>query len=355
VHAPGLTPSTTPTQLLMNTQNRLAKIAAFCALPILVALIASPAFSQPPPPPVSPIAPPATAQPPAVVPTPTRNGKPASPPRPGEKREMTMEPLELVTRDGVKLRAFYFPSDKGKEAVPVIICHEWQGQASPYQKLVKQLWDAGCAVIVPEFRGHGGSREFEVNGKKVAFDLARMSKLDVGKIITGDMEAVKKFLRKENNDGRLNLNSLALVGIREGAIIAAHWAVADWNFPSVGAMKQGQDVKAIVLVSPEKILKGVSLDETLQDRFLWQLPFYVVVGRGSEQFGDADRFFKRLETMRKRAGRGATDGLWLEPVQTSLSGPALINEVPGVAEKITLFIKKELVDQAKSFPYVERD
>ncbi len=268
---------------------------------------------------------------------------------------MKMESLELVTKDNVTLRAFYFPSSKGKDAVPVIICHEWQGQASPYSTLVKSLWDAGCAVIVPEFRGHGGSREYMMGGKRKEFDVARMGRSDVANIIGGDMETVKKYLRDENNAERLNLNALTLVGVKEGAVIAAQWAVGDLNFPSVGAMKQGQDVKALVLISPEKILNGFSLDETLRDQFLWQLPFMIVVGQNSPQFEDADKFFKRLETMKKRAGRGTAEGLRLDIVPTSLAGAALVNEAPGVIDKVTSFVKTELVDKANKIPWVRRE
>jgi pimeloyl-ACP methyl ester carboxylesterase len=268
---------------------------------------------------------------------------------------MKMESLELVTKDNVTLRAFYFASDKGKEAVPVIIVHEWQGQASPYGNLAKSLWEAGCAIIVPELRGHGGSRSYQVAGRQMEFDTARMSKSDVGNMITGDMEAVKKYLREENNANRLNLNALTLIGVGGGAVIAAQWAVGDLNFPSVGSMKQGQDVKALALVSPEKILRGVSLDETLQDRYLWQLPFTVIVGRGSPQFSDADRFYKRLETMKKRAGKGTTTGLQMHALPTSLTGPALVNEAPGVIEKLTSFVKAEVVDKASKIPWVLRE
>jgi pimeloyl-ACP methyl ester carboxylesterase len=150
---------------------------------------------------------------------------------------MKMESLELITKDGITLRAFYFASERGKEAVPVIIVHEWQGQASPYAGLVKALWDAGCAVIVPEFRGHGGSREYMQGGRKREFDIARMGRADVANIIGADMEAVKKYLREENNAKKLNLNALALVGVREGAVIASQWAVKDLNFPSVGCVE----------------------------------------------------------------------------------------------------------------------
>lgn len=334
---------------------------------VIACTIASLSIAQPPPPPVSPVRPKPAAKPTAVVPppvtTPVPKPKavpPAAPAKPAakggkDKAKMEMTNPELITKDGIKLRAFYFASNRGKEAVPVIICHEWQGQASPYGALVKSLWDAGCAVIVPEFRGHGGSREYEIGGQKKEFDVARMSRNDVAKIVSGDMEAVKKFLREENNAEKLNLNALVLVGIREGAVIASQWAVKDLNFPSVGAMKQGQDVKALALVSPSKILKGVSLDETLQDRLLWQLPFLVVVGQSSGEFEDADRFYKRLESMKKRAGRGTADGLKFESIPTSLSGPALVNEAPGVVEKITGFIKTELIDKSSKIPWVKRE
>ena len=336
--------------------------AAACTL-----LLAATSFAQLPPIPVVPNAPVAGRPPgakPAVAGQPATNqavrppvapAKPAAPAARGaEAPKMKMESLELVAKDGFTLRAFYFPSDRGKEAVPVIIVHEWEGQASPYAGLVNALWNAGCAVIVPEFRGHGGSREYMQGGRKRELDVARMGRAEVASIIGADMEAVKKFLREENNEKELNLNALALVGVREGAVIASQWAVKDLNFPSVGALKQGQDVKAMVLVSPEKILKGFSLDETLQDRLLWQLPFLVVVGQTSPQFSDADRFYKRLETTKKRAGRGTAEGLQLEAVNTSLSGHALLNDAPGVIEKVTTFIKTQLVDRSAKIPWVER-
>lgn len=265
-----------------------------------------------------------------------------------------MKPLELVTKDNVKLRAYYFPSDKGKEAIPVIVMHEWQGQAGPYAPMVNALWDAGCAVIVPEFRGHGGSREQEFGGRSREFNVNRMGKADVLNILTGDLEAVKKFLAEENNAEKLNLNALTLIGVREGAVLAAHWAVRDLNFPSVGSIKQGQDVKAMVLVSPERTLKGFHLDETLSDRSLRQLPFLIVVGQSSRQADDTERFHKRLENLKKRAGRGAAAGLQYEPIATSLDGHALINDAPDVIDKIESFVVEVMVNNSSKFPWIER-
>src|SRR6056297_365582 len=91
-----------------------------------------------------------------VASTATAQGKPASQ---REDPELQPRAVTLTTADRLRLRAFYFPSDKGKQAIPVMLVHEWGGQGSPYNQLVRSLRDAGCAVLVPEYRGHGGSRE----------------------------------------------------------------------------------------------------------------------------------------------------------------------------------------------------
>jgi pimeloyl-ACP methyl ester carboxylesterase len=310
---------------------------------------------------------PAPGKPPAVRPggksanpSPTATAgpqvRPIAPTKPGQKKPERPAPkaISLTTADGVTLRAMYFPSDKGKEAVPVILMHEWQGQASPYAAIVKSLWDAGCAVVVPEFRGHGGSKEQIIGGQKREFDVSRMGKADVISMITADLEAVKKFLVEENNAQRLNLNALTLVGIREGAILASHWAVRDLNFPSVGAIKQGQDVKAMVLISPERIIKGVSLDEAINDRLFVQLPFQIIVGSTSRQAGDTQRFHKKLEGLKKRMSRGEVANLQYEVLNTSLDGPSLINDFPGVIEKVKKFIDTTMIANAGRIPWVAR-
>lgn len=265
-----------------------------------------------------------------------------------------MQTLELVTKDQVKLRAFYFPSDKGKEAIPVILIHEWQGQAGPYSPLVKSLWESGCAVIVPELRGHGASKEQTLGGRTRELDAARMGKTDVQAMITGDLEEVKRFLVEENNDEKLNLNALTLIGVREGAILAAHWAIRDLNFPSIGAIKQGQDVKSLILISPERLLKGITLDETLNNNRLVSLPFLIVVGQASRQASDTERFHRRLESTKRRMGRGQVQGLQYEVINTSLDGHALLNDAPGVIPKVRSYVVNEMVKNSSKFPWVER-
>jgi pimeloyl-ACP methyl ester carboxylesterase len=264
--------------------------------------------------------------------------------------------VTLKTKDGIELRAFYFPSDRGKEAVTVLLVHEWQGQASPYAKLVKALSEAGCAVLVPDYRGHGGSREFvNARGQKENFDIAQMSKRDVENIIAFDLETSKKFLKDENNEELLNLNALVVIGIREGCVMAAHWTQRDWSFPSVGSQKQGQDVKALVFISPDKQVKGLGIDSVITAPAVINLPMMIVAGASSTEASEARRLGKRVEGIKKRIGRGEASGFELSLLPTNLSGQQLVNEVAPVVPGIVTFIKNNVKVSDDENPWVKRD
>jgi len=263
--------------------------------------------------------------------------------------------VKLKTKDGVELRAAYFSSDLEKEAIPILIIHEWKGQASPYIKLSLALQEKGFAVLVPEYRGHGGSREYtDRNGESKKFNVARMSKRDIENIIGKDLETIKGFLKRENNEEKLNLNALVIIGIREGAVLAGQWAQRDWRFPSVGRRKQGQDVKALIYVSLAKQIKGVSIESTLTDQNLIELPMMLVAGKRSKDAKETDRIAKRVHGMKKRIGRGTMAGFELLMPDTKLSGPALVNEVSTVIPAIVDFITSEVKVTEEENPWVDR-
>lgn len=273
--------------------------------------------------------------------------------RRGQGNELESRVVKLTTKDDVDLLAMYYPArasyTKGEEAgdpktaVTVMIVHEWRGQASPYFELAEALVNAGCAVIIPEYRGHGGSREYtDPRGQKKQFNVSRMTQRDVEKIITMDLESVKGFLKEENNAGLLNLNALVLIGIREGAVLAGRWAERDWKFPSVGRIKQGQDVKALVYVSPEAQLKGIGLDGPLVDPHLIQLPLMIVAGEGSPEAVEAARIAKRVEAIKTRIGRGTLTGFQSLMPETKLSGARLINGASAVIPAIIDFVQSQV-------------
>ena len=259
----------------------------------------------------------------------------------------------LTTKDKVKINAFYFPSSEGKKAVPVIVVHEWKGQAGPYMRLFLALRKAGFAVVAMEYRGHGQSKKFmNARGEEEDYNLAVMSRPDIEAIIRYDIEEVKQFLKRENNEGRLNLNALAMIGIGEGAIMTGYWSVRDWAIPSVGRMKQGQDVKGLVYVSPEKNAYGMAMAGPMGDRNLLRLPTLIVAGKASPQGRDASKLGSRLEGMKKRLNRGTATGYELMLANTNLSGPALVNEDSTVIPKIVSFLQENV--SGTDNPWIER-
>jgi len=283
-------------------------------------------------------------------------------PRPGaaadeedEDPALKPRPESLTTKDNVKLSTFYFPSKLGKEGAPVILVHEWKGQAAPYLKLCLTLRKAGFAVMVVEYRGHGNSKKYtDRSGKEEDYNISTMGRQDVEAIVRYDIEEVKKFLKVENNAGRLNLNALCMIGVKEGAILAGYWAARDWKIPSVGRIKQGQDVKAMVYISPEKNLNGLAMNTAVTDANLIRLPTMIVAGKASPQGSEAQRMGSRLETVKKKLSRGTVTGFELTLPETNLSGPALINEDSTVIPKIVAFLKENVRISRTENPWIER-
>lgn len=271
--------------------------------------------------------------------------------------ELKPRPVELKTADGLKLRAIYFPSDEGKKAIPVMFVHEWGGQMSrPYAKLAFALRDAGCAVLIPEYRGHGQSREFtNPRGQTVTLDPSKMRKMDIAAIVKRDLESAKKFLKQENNEGKLNLNALVIIGVEEGCILGAHWTVTDWRFPSLGRKKQGQDVKGLVMISPEKTLMGVSLAPAVRDPNILRLPIMIVAGSESSEAGEARRIADQIETRKARFGRGRAAGFEFQILDTNLSGPRLLAGSDAVMASIVDFITSQVPTTDETNPWIERE
>lgn len=279
----------------------------------------------------------------------TASNKKKAPPKPG--------PVQLQAKDGMELSGYYFGSNKGKEAIPVLIVHEWKGEKTPYGRLCAALQSQGCAVLAMDYRGHGGSREYTDRfGKSKEFDLKTMNKGDIASIVTLDLEAAKDFLVKENNEEKLNLNALVVIGSREGCVLAATWAQRDWRFPSIGSRKQGQDVKALVMLSPKRLLRGMSIDNALKDPNLARLPTMVVVGEGSAEESDAERVIRRIEVVKKKlAGRKQPEGLEVMKISQPLGGAALVQGSPKVIPEVVKFIIENVKISDVDNPWVERN
>jgi pimeloyl-ACP methyl ester carboxylesterase len=202
------------------------------------------------------------------------------------------EQIELLTKDDIRLKATYYPSTKGKDAIPVIILHDSKTDSrNAYHTLALALQADGEAVLVPDMRGYGESTKIK-QGPGIPdkeFDAKKMSSEAYNRMVTTDMEKLKSFLKGKNDDGKLNLNQLCVIGIGDlGSSIAVNWTFGDWNFKDLNTIKQSKDVHALILISPDnfknlqipKILTPLAKIQGPNQLSSERLSFFFVVGAG---------------------------------------------------------------------------
>ena len=273
------------------------------------------------------------------------------------------EVMSVETKDGVSIKCTYFGSNKGKNAVPIILLHGWEGKRANMVGLAKKIQESGHAVIIPDLRGHGDSKSVTLpNGQVKEIKLDRIRAANFATYVTQDMEAVKRFLMTENNAGKLNIEMLTIIGCDFSTIVAVNWAVQDWSWPVLAGSKQGQDVKALVLVSPDPSFKGFSYAKALQTPAMSSfLSIMVIVGRGEARtYSDA----KKLELMvtKKRMtkfedaaeSRDKKDFFRIDK-PTSLNGERLLIEPQADCLKdILYFVNARLVSKQGDFSWKNR-
>ncbi len=289
-------------------------------------------------------------------------------------RALQPEDVALTTKDGVQLKITYYPSSAGQQAVPVVMLHDFNETRAVFEPLARQLASPGGgfgeaapegaavnrsrAVVTVDLRGHGDSKTaFGPGGEAVKVDAQRLDVVDFQNMVLQDMEAVRSFLVDRNDAGQLNLNKLCLVGSGMGANVAVLWAAKDWATPPLPVRKQGQDVKALVLVSPRWNFRGLALVEALKfPPIQQQLAVLLVYGADDRKVADEgkniDKIFARYHPAPPPDQAGQSDYAVFAP-HTKLQGSELLNKRQfSVAPKIAGFIEALLGRQ--DFPYVPR-
>lgn len=190
------------------------------------------------------------------------------------------EPLLLKTFDGLRLAATFYPGpegkEDGKETVPIVLLHmqkrnDKEHTGNDYAEFATILQKQGHAVLVPDLRGHGQSTKKTVTSRTGALinetlDASNMSRNEFSNMVRFDMPRLKSFLVEKNNAGELNIERLCVIGAEMGASVALHWARSDWGLPPKGNKKQGQDIKLLVLISPEWNTPGLTIGGAMAGR-----------------------------------------------------------------------------------------
>ena len=207
--------------------------------------------------------------------------------------------VRIPTKDGMILVATYYRSTQGKDAVPVLMIHNLRGSRADFHPLAVYLQRQGFAVLVPDLRGHGESRQTRFSNRPVNVeDLSRRQY----RAFLIDIEACKRYLIARNNQGELNIDKLCLVGAEFGAVLGMLWAHQDWQWPPLATGKQGQDVKALVLLSPKRRMHGMDCNRVLVQPVLRNiLAVYILAGgQNTEYRKEAEKIYDMIYKYRRK-------------------------------------------------------
>ena len=337
-----------------------------------------PPFAQPPgkPPIAQPPAKPGVVQPPAAPavkpptkPPATKPSTPTTKPKEDDKLPAPV-PILLDTRDGWRIHCEYYPPKEkirsGKETVPIILVHRWGGQGTDWNFLAVGLQTLGHASMVVDLRGHGRSTTKKVltdsTGKTETIKVDDL-KPDEFSRMWMDLEVAKSDLMKKNNAGEVNIEMLTVIAAEEGCLVALDWAVRDWSWPITPAYKQGQDVKALVLLSPVESQRRMSATRYLgSPAVASELSLLFAVGEEDSKFASSvKRMHDRIE--KPRLPRLPKDDpkelerlrdIFLIQAPTSLQGSALTDRALPVNRAIVNFLNRRLLDRGDELRWAER-
>lgn len=239
-----------------------------------------------------------------------------------EEDEFAPEKVTLETKDKVNLVCTYFPAGvqakpaakkgeaaadtetepapvDGKRTIPYIILHDWERSRADTEALAKFLSAQGNAVITPDLRGHGESTQ--VVGSEESVDAKDFKPNQIAATLE-DIEACKRFLVKKNNAGDLNVDMLTVIAIGKTVPMATAWVVKDWSFaPYSKGIKQGQDVKFLIMIAPEKKLGPFSMNRVTSAPIFAghaALPTIVSWATASSSAKNSEAIFTRLKKKR---------------------------------------------------------
>jgi hypothetical protein len=210
-----------------------------------------------------------------------------------DKDKGNSETARIVTVDGVKLNAVFYPKSSKSSSTVIMLHPIGQGnniRMPGWKTLATELQKAGYSVLMFDFRGHGDSTTIEDEKAFFSFPANRAFKLKEKEtidykdykavantylpVLVNDIAAVKAFLDRKNDAGACNTSSTIVIGAETGATLGAIWVNAQWSLYRVipnGFVKtpnkdsEGKDVIACVWLSitPKLGAIDVNLAKTL--------------------------------------------------------------------------------------------
>jgi pimeloyl-ACP methyl ester carboxylesterase len=281
--------------------------------------------------------------------------------KPGNKSVDIPEPVDKVlqTKDGGSLHVTYYKSPGDRESPVVVLLHMkdgnrfvWQGKEGFAPRLQKE----GYAVITVDLRYHGQSKAGGTVGagnanqgagkkkKKAGIDLKNN---DLDAMVACDMEAVKDFIKDEHQAGNLNMNKMGIVGPEMGASIAVAYAALDWDKEPYDDAQpgfqtpRGQDVRALVLISPQEKYHGMAMAKLITPLKDPDLGIALLICSSSEAQDkkESEKIFEMATTPSVNKKR-----MYLKTYGGKLTGTELLGKGLQIEDYMLVFFKKHLID-----------
>jgi pimeloyl-ACP methyl ester carboxylesterase len=234
--------------------------------------------------------------------------------------------LKLSYSNNASLSASYYPSKLGTNASVVLLIHEKDRSSKDFEDpisdlkgegLAEYLQGQGHAVMAIDLRGQGANARRPLTTQ----DWQAM---------IYDVQAAYWFLVDRTNRGELNLSKLAVIGVGEGANLAAAWAYQP------GAAVTGEnrlsDLAALVLISPMADGEGLLLNKVMH-KLAPLYPLLVLVGARDPASSDPVRAVRpTVENPLYKQNK-------VETFDSSLHGYKLLRLEPKVTSVISRFLE----------------
>jgi pimeloyl-ACP methyl ester carboxylesterase len=268
----------------------------------------------------------------------------------------------LVTGDDWQIYITYYPAivqrdNLAKEAPVVVLLHGdkvnrlvWEGEKG----LAPRLEHEGFAVITVDLRKHGQSTnvghtsgDSPAGGKNT--EGTNVLSSDYTNMVDQDLPAVKKFIYEQHQMKRLNMNKMGIVAAETSAAVAVCFAADDWSKPPyddapTDAMKtpRGQDVRALVLLSPPQKAHGLLFSDALSSLRNpdWNVAFLTLYGKLNKTDRQAIETHRRLFANTK----ANKDRIYLHGYNVNLRGTDLLGKGVDAESTIIEFLKLHLKD-----------
>lgn len=269
----------------------------------------------------------------------------------------------LQTEDDWQIYITYYPVPSKQESVTknapvVVLLHGdkenrlvWEGEKG----LAGRLQREGFAVITVDLRKHGQSTnvarstgDSPAGGKNT--EGTNVQSEDYSNMVEQDLPAVKKFIFEQNQLKKLNMNKMGIVAAETSAAVAVCFAGDDWSkAPYDDAPNEemktprGQDVRALVLLSPPQKTRGLSFTEALSAvrNPDWNVAFLTLYGKKNKSDNSAIATHRRQFAPTK----ANKDRIYLHGYNVNLRGTDLLGKKEVDAESIIVeFLKLHLKD-----------